>query len=1189
MVNNAQPTGDTEIFEKRFDNLQKLSDEDLGELFSARNQSTNERIWALKFYDWVGDLRSDQQQQLRAVLAAVRQLAHPLLLTVKQFHIEPTKLDAEKQPLAVNYIEFAEPQGRSLAQWSQWQVNNQLREAVAIVITLADGLVSLHQQTAAQSIARLVPVIEPKQIILVGLGDEIRPRIAHLGWSALYLTDIGLIRYLRADPNNTPASPKVEALKRQELALHEVKALGMLLLQLLRKYKEDFAPTLLREEELKQVRDQVSSRYPAVGALLAEFFAKALPPFTPDSYQDPGAVATALRVLYKAGAQLSPQPDEETQPAVIPNQPPTHVATARGNTVPSADQTTTQPLSAQVSGSQPVAPANQPTNQAEVTIALFADQHSTTPLLTKPLGKAQFLTFGDSPEDDFNQPGFRSPRRLMILHQNGEFAERYVVADTGNGPTGPTHVAHLDGLPLSPYFAAILHERSRLEFESYRIQLIRANVIANPLASRRQRPLQVTQTHYAANPGERFQIQVTMQNVTKEVDSFWLAVDGAPSEMQIELPEPKELFADETTNVALQVRLPALNLSQAGEIPLILRLISENYRVQIAAIKVTITVLPHYDYVGMLLPQTLRLGDDGKLLLENQGNLTRIFTIQWHDRAQELDFVPPEATVTVPPLTQTEITYRAYLRKGQLRVLGSKRFHNMDVLIQPQRGGIPQNLPGQVVSRALIPAWAPTLLLVLLLLFLFAANFLFQPEFAHPATVRAASTAELTQLLTSTINTKAAAQVAMTPTPTTPTPVWIAVPTPMADATKVHLLWQPLGSCFYSVYENDVITSGPNFISPFLDKEIAYQIQNQNEGTIVEVRLRSCLLIGERSWKVAVQPLPVTTPTPTDTPVPMVRGTNVAINYPAGLTPAAPQTDAGDGVTRLLIGQLGEFCFQWQSAALTGSLLITPTLPIELSGSAGEQCQPINQLFKKVLPPTDFSLVGMQGEQPILSAPFARIEVRQPICRVNIDESLALYLAIREGPGRNFPERGGIFKDQEVLVLARPFKPIEREEKLDWLLVSIGSDPRPGWVAFREYALDYQTIINTYLACPPDLDLLPNAELIPPTPTPTPTTTPEATVTPTATPASEISLEPPIINPGGCALLQWQIENVKEVYLNGEGVVGEGEREECRTAPGQYLFEWQINKIDGSVVKIQKTLTVNPGPGGLPAEPTPPE
>lgn len=53
------------------------------------------------------------------------------------------------------------------------------------------------------------------------------------------------------------------------------------------------------------------------------------------------------------------------------------------------------------------------------------------------------------------------------------------------------------------------------------------------------------------------------------------------------------------------------------------------------------------------------------------------------------------------------------------------------------------------------------------------------------------------------------------------------------------------------------------------------------------------------------------------------------------------------------------------------------------------------------------------------------------------------------------------------------------------------------------------------------------------------------------------------LNQAGCTLLHWEVENVREVYLDGEGIVGQGERQVCPNATTPY--ELKVVHRDGTV------------------------
>lgn len=85
-----------------------------------------------------------------------------------------------------------------------------------------------------------------------------------------------------------------------------------------------------------------------------------------------------------------------------------------------------------------------------------------------------------------------------------------------------------------------------------------------------------------------------------------------------------------------------------------------------------------------------------------------------------------------------------------------------------------------------------------------------------------------------------------------------------------------------------------------------------------------------------------------------------------------------------------------------------------------------------------------------------------------------------------------------------------------------------------------------------------------PTPTPTATTPPQAKITFTATPET--------INEGQCAVLAWDVQNVKAVFLDGDGVVGQGSREVCPKKTTTYTL--RVVKNDDSEETVQRTVTV---------------
>jgi serine/threonine protein kinase len=83
----------------------------------------------------------------------------------------------------------------------------------------------------------------------------------------------------------------------------------------------------------------------------------------------------------------------------------------------------------------------------------------------------------------------------------------------------------------------------------------------------------------------------------------------------------------------------------------------------------------------------------------------------------------------------------------------------------------------------------------------------------------------------------------------------------------------------------------------------------------------------------------------------------------------------------------------------------------------------------------------------------------------------------------------------------------------------------------------------------------------------------EGTLPPTAVPDS-ILFQPDrfTLKPGECVILTWNVKDVREVYLNGAPVTGQGNRNDCPTATTIYTLH--VVRKDGSSVDEQITITV---------------
>jgi pSer/pThr/pTyr-binding forkhead associated (FHA) protein len=102
-----------------------------------------------------------------------------------------------------------------------------------------------------------------------------------------------------------------------------------------------------------------------------------------------------------------------------------------------------------------------------------------------------------------------------------------------------------------------------------------------------------------------------------------------------------------------------------------------------------------------------------------------------------------------------------------------------------------------------------------------------------------------------------------------------------------------------------------------------------------------------------------------------------------------------------------------------------------------------------------------------------------------------------------------------------------------------------------------------------------------------PSPTPSATAPPTAPPAAasiDFRVDRTTLQVGQCTILRWDVESVREVYLDGEGVAGHATRQVCPSATTTYVLHVVLS--DGSATDRELTINVIDSSGSPPAAPT---
>jgi hypothetical protein len=164
-----------------------------------------------------------------------------------------------------------------------------------------------------------------------------------------------------------------------------------------------------------------------------------------------------------------------------------------------------------------------------------------------------------------------------------------------------------------------------------------------------------------------------------------------------------------------------------------------------------------------------------------------------------------------------------------------------------------------------------------------------------------------------------------------------------------------------------------------------------------------------------------------------------------------------------------------------------------------------------------------------------------------------------------------------------------------WQLMTARLDPTVGWPAGHiggpangviDYPIDFRALV---LDDAPDTfvgggviyidDLRAEEVIATPTATPTSTSMPTPTATspppppppPAGPPSISFRVDNDFIFIGQCTTLRWDAENVREVYLDGDGVVGHGSKEVCPRRRTTYTLH--VVKPDGS--SEDRTVTIN--------------
>jgi serine/threonine protein kinase len=207
-------------------------------------------------------------------------------------------------------------------------------------------------------------------------------------------------------------------------------------------------------------------------------------------------------------------------------------------------------------------------------------------------------------------------------------------------------------------------------------------------------------------PGGTVRTNLLLHNHGPKVAHFRVTVRGIPAEWITLSPSEIQLMPGEQGEVTLTISPPRCSESQAGDYDFVAYVSSDKEVVKSPG---KLTVAAYTQFSSDLHPQRLRPRTEAQITVENQGNEPATATISFEGQADDLTFDPQRAQLTVPPGQSAAACFHVTPR--QRRWFGSEKLHSFTAEVELGRKAR-QSHRGEVVSKGLVPAWAPPLLLV---------------------------------------------------------------------------------------------------------------------------------------------------------------------------------------------------------------------------------------------------------------------------------------------------------------------------------------------------------------------------------------------------------------------------------------------------------------------------------------------
>ncbi len=249
--------------------------------------------------------------------------------------------------------------------------------------------------------------------------------------------------------------------------------------------------------------------------------------------------------------------------------------------------------------------------------------------------------------------------------------------------------------------------------------------------------------HFSASPGSIIDIPILLQNGGEEKDSFRLRVRGLPESWVSSNSTVTTLGPKESVEIKLTLRIPRSPQAVAGRNPFTIQFASEMFPTQTTAVDCVLTIGSYLKFSTALEPGSLRAGQFGQVIIDNEGNTTDAYNLYFQSPENALIFLkavqvarpgPQPGTqqlqtafVEIPQGDRLQVragergTYPYVTRLRSRPIIGNEQAYSFTVDVR-STSNQSADLTGQVSEKAWIPSWVVGVamigFLILCLLFL---------------------------------------------------------------------------------------------------------------------------------------------------------------------------------------------------------------------------------------------------------------------------------------------------------------------------------------------------------------------------------------------------------------------------------------------------------------------------------------